>query len=189
VRTSQSRVTGLRYVGPTSSQGPTIFDSQTAFRNGRLPPCRGDFDRVSRWRNSEDRAIGQRLPGIRDGKTSYIIWVFAPISRFVHPINMGINNIDDAITIETDLFAHRQVKTHFINPCCFGEDFAQWLKDELAPLAHEGFTFSDSIQEDYGWGFWVWHGKIASGWPSLMPARSPKNPLHNGSFPSVTMPR
>jgi hypothetical protein len=102
---------------------------------------------------------------------------------------MGINNMDDAITIETDLFAHRQVKTHFINPCCFGEDFAQWLKDELAPLAHEGFTFSDSIQEDYGWGFWVWHGKIASGWPSLMPARSPKNPLHNGSFPSVTMPR
>jgi hypothetical protein len=34
----------------------------------------------------------------------------------------------DAITIETDLFEHREVKPHFINPCCFGEDFAAWLR-------------------------------------------------------------
>src|SRR5262249_30425150 len=30
------------------------------------------------------------------------------------------------IIIETDLFEHREVKPHFINPCCFGEDFAAW---------------------------------------------------------------
>jgi hypothetical protein len=60
-----------------------------------------------------------------------------------------------SITIETDLFEHRQVKPHFINPCCFGEDFAVWLKKELSPLTHSGFTFSDPIQEDYGWGFWA----------------------------------
>jgi len=64
-----------------------------------------------------------------------------------------------AITIETDLFEHREVKPHFINPCCFGEDFAAWLKRELSPLAEAGFTFSDPIQEDYGWGFWASHGK------------------------------
>jgi len=26
----------------------------------------------------------------------------------------------DEITVETDLFEHREVKPHFINPCCFG---------------------------------------------------------------------
>lgn len=65
----------------------------------------------------------------------------------------------DAITIETDLFEHRDVKPHFINPCCFGEDFAAWLREELSPLAADGFSFSQPIQEDYGWGLWARHGK------------------------------
>jgi hypothetical protein len=67
--------------------------------------------------------------------------------------------MSDVITVETDLFEHRQVQPHFINPCCFGEDFATWLKGELAPLATDGFSFSDAIQEDYGWGFWATHGR------------------------------
>jgi len=67
--------------------------------------------------------------------------------------------MDDAITIETEMFEHREVKPHFINPCCFGEDFAACLKRQLSPLTDEGFTFSEPIQEDYGWGFWAWHGK------------------------------
>jgi hypothetical protein len=67
--------------------------------------------------------------------------------------------VRDAITVETDLFEHRRVQPHFINPCCFGEDFAAWLKGELASLAVDGFGFSDPIQEDYGWGFWATHGK------------------------------
>lgn len=74
---------------------------------------------------------------------------------------LGIHAMDDAITIETDMFEHREAKPHFINPCCFGEDFAVWLKREVSPLAGEGFTFSDPIQEDYGWGFWASHGKNA----------------------------
>jgi len=61
----------------------------------------------------------------------------------------------DSINIETDQFEHREAKPHFINPCCFGEDFAAWLQAELAPLATDGFTFSEAIQEDYGWGFWA----------------------------------
>jgi hypothetical protein len=56
------------------------------------------------------------------------------------------------------MFEHREVKPHFINPCCFGEDFAAWLKEEIAPLESSGFSFSEIIQEDYGWGFWAWRG-------------------------------
>lgn len=67
--------------------------------------------------------------------------------------------MDDSITVETDLFEHREVKSHFINPCCFGEDFAAWLRNEASPLISSGFTFSEIIQEDYGWGFWASHGK------------------------------
>lgn len=67
--------------------------------------------------------------------------------------------MEQTITVETDLFEHRQVKPHFINPCCFGEDFAAWLKQQLAPLTSSGFNLSQIIQEDYGWGFWAKHGK------------------------------
>src|SRR4051812_12890238 len=72
----------------------------------------------------------------------------------------------DSITVETDLFEHREVKPHFINPCCFGEDFAAWLKKELAPLTDDGFSFSEPIQEDYGWGLRARHAR-ASFWIGL----------------------
>jgi len=61
--------------------------------------------------------------------------------------------------VETDLFEHREVKPHFINPCCFGEDFAVWLRGQLGALTTAGFELGDHIQEDYGWGFWITHGK------------------------------
>lgn len=61
----------------------------------------------------------------------------------------------DPITLETDLFEHREVKPHFINPCCFGEDFAIWLKEHISSLTGLGFSFSEEIQEDYDWGFWA----------------------------------
>ncbi len=67
--------------------------------------------------------------------------------------------MDVLITVETEMFDHREVKPHFINPCCFGEDFAAWLKQQLSPLTESGFILSEPIQEDYGWGFWAWHGK------------------------------
>jgi hypothetical protein len=67
--------------------------------------------------------------------------------------------MNGTITVETDQFEHREVKPHFINPCCFGEDFAVWLKKEISPLRDSGFSLSEIIQEDYGWGFWAWHGK------------------------------
>ena len=76
--------------------------------------------------------------------------------------------------IETDLFEHREVKPHFINRCCFGEDFAAWLRGQLPPL---DFEFSEPIQEDYGWGFWASHGKdrfwIASSYMGDGPQEAP----------------
>jgi hypothetical protein len=67
--------------------------------------------------------------------------------------------MQDSITFETELFNYTEVKPHFINPGCFGEDAAAWLKQQVSPIAD--FTFSDLIQEDYGWGFWASHGKDA----------------------------
>ena len=67
--------------------------------------------------------------------------------------------MQDSITVETELFEHRKPKPHFINPCCFGEDFAAWMKEQISSLAQSGFTFSELIQEDYGWGFWARRGE------------------------------
>src|SRR5438046_662418 len=65
--------------------------------------------------------------------------------------------MDVLITVETDMFEHREVQPHFINPCCFGEDFAAWLKQGLAGPGL-GMDLSDPIQEDHGWGLWALHG-------------------------------
>jgi hypothetical protein len=65
----------------------------------------------------------------------------------------------DSIMIETDLFEHREVKPNFINPNCFGEDFARWLRQELAHFSDSGMELSEPIQEDYGWGLWASYGK------------------------------
>ncbi len=66
----------------------------------------------------------------------------------------------DELTVETDLFNHKEVKPHFINPCCFGEDFAAWLLATVKPSL-SGYELSEPIQEDYGWGFWARRGKDA----------------------------
>jgi hypothetical protein len=66
--------------------------------------------------------------------------------------------VHDGIAVRTDLFEHSTVGPHFINDCCFGEDFAQWLRGALSHLTAAGFSFSDPIQEDYGWGLWAQHG-------------------------------
>lgn len=67
--------------------------------------------------------------------------------------------MDSLITVRTELFNYREMKPHFINRCCFGEDFASWLKEKISPLEDSGFKISEIIQEDYGWGFWASEGK------------------------------
>lgn len=51
-------------------------------------------------------------------------------------------------TLETDLFEVTTPKPGFINPRCFGEDFALWLSERLNAL---GLKPEKPIQEDWGW--------------------------------------
>jgi hypothetical protein len=62
-------------------------------------------------------------------------------------------------TVESDRFEHRVVQPHFNNPCCFGEDLANWLRERLRGLSAQGFEIEEPLQEDYGWGFWLRKGR------------------------------
>ncbi len=52
------------------------------------------------------------------------------------------------ILFETARFNCSEVKAHFINDCCFGEDLAAWLKDRLKA---KGMQTKEPYQEDWGW--------------------------------------
>jgi hypothetical protein len=52
----------------------------------------------------------------------------------------------------TDVFEMDTPQAHFINPCCFGEDCANWLADKLKA---RGFEVDEVFQEDWGWCFYV----------------------------------
>jgi hypothetical protein len=49
---------------------------------------------------------------------------------------------------ESAAFEHAEPKEHWINPCCFGEDLAHWLAEELRP---RGVQVEEPGQEDFGW--------------------------------------
>jgi hypothetical protein len=53
------------------------------------------------------------------------------------------------ILFETAQFNVSEVKEHFINPCCFGEDLAEWLRRQLTA---NGITAGPAYQEDLGMG-------------------------------------
>ena len=57
-----------------------------------------------------------------------------------------MNVID--VLFRTDRFNLSKVGEHFINPCCFGEDVAAWLRPILAS---KGVETSSAYQEDWGW--------------------------------------
>lgn len=52
------------------------------------------------------------------------------------------------ILFETNRFNLSKVGEHFINPCCFGEDAAAWLRGRLA---ERGIESASPGQEDWGW--------------------------------------
>jgi hypothetical protein len=60
--------------------------------------------------------------------------------------------IERAFTLETDLFEAITPGPHFINPRCFGEDFASWLQTRLGV---QGLFASAPIAEDWGWALIV----------------------------------
>jgi len=59
------------------------------------------------------------------------------------------------ILFETNRFNVSEVGKHFINPCCFGEDFAEWLRQQLT---RKGYTAGVPYQEDWGWEVLAQHG-------------------------------
>jgi len=52
------------------------------------------------------------------------------------------------ILFSTDRFNLSKVGSHFINPCCFGEDFAAWLRNKLIENQVET---REPYQEDWWW--------------------------------------
>jgi hypothetical protein len=52
------------------------------------------------------------------------------------------------ILFKTGRFNLSKVGEHFINPCCFGEDLAAWLRQKLIERQVE---VRESYQEDWGW--------------------------------------
>jgi len=52
--------------------------------------------------------------------------------------------------VATNRFNLSEVKPHFINDICFGEDLAAWLVGELEK---EGIPVDPPGQEDWGWCF------------------------------------
>ena len=54
----------------------------------------------------------------------------------------------EVLSFETDKFNLTVEGDNFINPNCFGEDFANWLKPELEK---KEIIVLDIYQEDWGW--------------------------------------
>ena len=52
------------------------------------------------------------------------------------------------ILFDTDRFNLSVTKEHFINPCCFGEDLAAWLRSKLV---EKSIPTIEPGQEDWGW--------------------------------------
>ena len=57
-----------------------------------------------------------------------------------------MNSID--LLFRSSRFNLSRVGDHFINSCCFGEDFAAWLRERLAEC---GMAADPPGQEDWGW--------------------------------------
>ena len=56
--------------------------------------------------------------------------------------------IENALWVTTDYFECSTPGSNFINPRCFGEDFALWLK---LRLSERGLAVAEPGQEDWGW--------------------------------------
>jgi hypothetical protein len=57
-----------------------------------------------------------------------------------------MNNV--GILFDSNRFNLSEVKDHFINPTCFGEDLAGWLRTKLL---EQGIPTIEPDQEDWGW--------------------------------------
>jgi hypothetical protein len=53
-----------------------------------------------------------------------------------------------SLSFKTDRFNLSKINETFINPCCFGEDLARWLREALR---EKKFEVPEPYQEDWGW--------------------------------------
>ena len=56
--------------------------------------------------------------------------------------------IAQTLWVTTDRFEVTTPGEEFINPRCFGGDFAGWLREVLI---EKGYEVSEPVQEDFGW--------------------------------------
>ncbi len=59
------------------------------------------------------------------------------------------SGIRTVVTFESTAFNMAQPKEYFLNPCCFGDDVATWLINELRKKGVQ--TDEKPGQEDFGW--------------------------------------
>lgn len=52
------------------------------------------------------------------------------------------------VLFRSDRFNLSKLGEHFVNPCCFGEDLAQWFRKKLS---ERGIAVREPYQEDWGW--------------------------------------
>ncbi len=54
----------------------------------------------------------------------------------------------NAVRFHSRTFNSTESRAYFLNPCCFGDDVAAWLKPKLEEL---GYDVEGPDQEDWGW--------------------------------------
>jgi hypothetical protein len=62
-----------------------------------------------------------------------------------------MDTVRTVVTFKSSAFNYSAPRDYFINPCCFGDDVAGWLAEQLR---HKGYPADDVPgQEDFGWYF------------------------------------
>jgi hypothetical protein len=67
------------------------------------------------------------------------------------PLFFGALRMRTLVTFKSTAFNSSEPRDYFINPCCFGDDVARWLINELPKRGFE--TSEEPQQEDFGWYF------------------------------------
>jgi len=61
------------------------------------------------------------------------------------------STVKTVVTFESSAFNMSEPREYFINPCCFGDDVARWLTEQLRS---KGYQVAQAPgQEDFGWYF------------------------------------
>jgi hypothetical protein len=62
-----------------------------------------------------------------------------------------MDTVRTVVTFKSSAFNFSEPRDYFINPCCFGDDVAGWLAEQLR---RKGYPANDGpCQEDFGWYF------------------------------------